>query len=102
MERDKPTNQHQPAIQVRTETQSNVAAQYRAAQTKGQQQDEMIHGTGGNLRWSDQSIHISDIVIKRTNRPIDPREQLQQPIWILCEIGRENEDQGCHKEEYLK
>jgi hypothetical protein len=54
-DRHEATNQHQPTAEMHTDAHSDVETQHRTAQTKREQQDDVIHRPGDDLMGLDQA-----------------------------------------------
>jgi hypothetical protein len=79
-ETEESAKNEQPRTQMQTNTQSNVATQDRTAKAKGEEQNDVTHHPGNDLRGIDESmrllleIHFGVINIVPVRRPIDSWE----------------------------
>jgi hypothetical protein len=90
---DESTDQHQPTTQMHTDTQSDVATQHRTAETKGEEQDDVIHHPRDDLMRIDESDGNGFVLLmiqhKVTDmrRPTDSWKRFPNSLWILQRGG---------------
>jgi hypothetical protein len=93
---------------MEADAQSDEGTQHRTAQTKRQQQDDVIHRPRDDLMGLDEDTFLKregevKIRVSSTPRPTHSWKQRQQPPRVMCKLRwREDDDQGHNAPQNLK